>query len=36
VIDTRKVSRGDTLKLELAPGGGQAILFSLRAPLGVR
>jgi alpha-glucosidase len=36
VIDTRKVSRADTLKLELAPGGGQAIHFSIRAPLGVR
>ena len=33
-IETRPVSRADTLALKLAPGGGQAIRFSTRRPRG--
>ncbi len=35
-IETRRVSSGDTLMLDLAPGGGQAIRFSMSRPKGAK
>ncbi|HET7810063.1 MAG TPA: glycoside hydrolase family 97 protein [Steroidobacteraceae bacterium] len=35
-IETRRVSSADTMTLELAPGGGQAVRFSVTKPRGAK